>query len=136
MRSAPLAVLLVLLAGCGEDEAADREQVVTVMEEARDALVAGDGDAACELLTDAGRERAVAFDELGTCKETVEAARRSDPASVEDAAKARFSEPVIEGDRASVDIDVEEYVTLNVRLVRTDDGWRIDDSEAVPVGDN
>jgi hypothetical protein len=135
MRSALLAVLVVVLVGCGEDEASDGEQVLAVMEEARAALVAGDGDTACALLTEAGRERAVAFDELSTCEETVRAARRSDPSSVEDAEKARFAEPVVDGDRASVDIDVEEYVTINVRLLRTGDGWRIDDSEAVPYGD-
>lgn len=136
-----VAVLATAAAGCGEGEeqetaaTGDREQVLDVLEQARTALAAGDGEAACALLTEGGRERAVNFDRYATCEETVAAAGQSDPSSVEDAGKARLAEPVIDGDRASVDLEVEEYVTINVVLVRTADGWRIDDSEAVPYGD-
>ena len=138
-RMAVLLLVAVLAVGCGEEEEAapsgDREQVLDVLEQARTALAAGDGEAACALLTEGGRERAVNFDDFDTCEETVAAAGRSDPSSVEDAGKARLAEPVIDGDRASVDLEVEQYVTINVVLVRTADGWRIDDSEAVPYGD-
>ena len=139
MRRLWTIVLLLAAVGCGSEEEAgggDPEQVLDVMEQARAALAEGDGAAACDLLTDAGRERAVAFDDAGTCEETVQKARESDPSSVEDAERARLGEPSIDGDRASVDIEVDEYVTINVSLARTPDGWRIDDSEAVPVGEN
>ena len=138
MRLLVAAVVLAAVVGCGEDGSAagdEPEQVLEVLEQARTALAAGDGEAACGLLTEGGRERAVNFDEHATCEETVRAARQSDPSSVEDAEKARFAKPVIDGDRASVDLDVEPYVTINVVLVRTPEGWRIDDSEAVPYGD-
>ena len=136
MRRLWTIVLLLAAAGCASEDAGDREQVLDVMEQARAALAEGDGGAACDLLTDAGRERAVAFDDFGTCEETVRKARESDPSSVEDAERARLGEPTIDGDRASVDIEVDEYVTINVSLALTADGWRIDDSEAVPVGEN
>jgi hypothetical protein len=53
---AALLIPLVLLASCGGDDppsGSDREQVTTVVTGYFDALAAGDGDAACEVLTEA-----------------------------------------------------------------------------------
>jgi hypothetical protein len=144
-------LVLAVVAGCGggagED---DRDAVLAVMEDARAALVDGDAETACRLLTDHGRERTLEYqvDFLPegtpvptkrrgvpqTCEEIFVAVRRLDPSSVEDAAAGRFSVESIDGDRANVRLDASQGATVGFALVKTGDGWRIDDSEAVPSG--
>jgi hypothetical protein len=141
------AVLALLLLGCGDD---DREDVLAVMEDARAALVDGDAETACGLLTPHARERTLEYqvdflpegtpvptERHGvpqTCEEIFVAVRKLDPSSVEDAAAARFSVESIDGDRASVRLDAGGGATVDFALAKTGDGWRIDDSEAVPSG--
>jgi hypothetical protein len=141
-------VILAAVAGCGGD---DRDAVLAVMEDARAALVAGDGEAACGLLSDHGRERMlevqVDFAETGTpvpttqrgvpqtCEQILRAEREEDPESVEDIERAAFRVVEIDGARASVRLDVpQDGPSVDFSLVETGDGWRIDDSDAVPSG--
>jgi hypothetical protein len=144
-------VILAIVAGCGGEAGEDdRDAVLAVMEDARAALVDGDAETACGLLTPHARERTLEYqvdflpegtpvptERRGvpqTCEEIFVAVRRLDPSSVEDAAGARFSVESIDGDRASVVLDAGEGATVDFALVKTGDGWRIDDSEAVPSG--
>jgi hypothetical protein len=120
------------------------------MEAARMALVEGDARTACGLLTRHGRERVLGFqvdfaptgtpvptDRRGvpqTCEEILVAERRADRWSIEDAGAARFRVRSIEGDRASVRLEAPQGAAVHFSLVRTAEGWRIDDSDAVPSG--
>jgi hypothetical protein len=142
-------VVLAAAAGCGGD---DREDVLDVMREARSALLEGDATAACRLLTAHGRERTLEFqvDFLPTgapvpsrrrgvprtCEQIFKAERRADPASWRpDVEEARFSVRSLDGDRASVRLEVpQDGPTVDFSLVKTDEGWRIDDSTGVPSG--
>lgn len=121
------------------------------MEDAREAVVAGDGAEACGLLTEHGRERVLEFQvdfaETGTpvptrqrgvpqtCDAILRAERKADPDSFDDLERPRFSVSSIDGDRARVRLQVPRSgATVDFSLVKTDAGWRIDDSDAVPSG--
>jgi hypothetical protein len=72
-----------------------------------------------------------------TCEQILVAERRADPESWRpDVEAARFSVRSLDGDRASVRLEVpEDGPTVDFSLVKTDDGWRIDDSRnGVPSG--
>jgi hypothetical protein len=107
------------------------------MEDARTAVREGDGEGACGLLTDHGRERGLAYADVATCEATVREMRRLDPSSIEDLARATFSVASIDGDRATVRLRAPDAgPDYGFTLVNTGAGWRIDDSDAVPQGDN
>jgi hypothetical protein len=128
MRLVGIAVLALVAVGCGDE----RDAVLEVMERARDALVARDAETACGLVTARGRELALEFELGGSCEESVRAAQ---PFVIRDAERARFGEPEIDGDRATVDLE-SDGMKITFRIVETEDGWRIDDSDAVPQGEN
>jgi hypothetical protein len=144
-----LAVAAAVSAGCGDD----RDAVLEVMETGRKALLAGDARTACGLLSDHGRRRVLEFQvdfaETGTpvptaepgvprtCEAILRAERRLARDSWEpDVRQARFRVASIDGDRAGVVLEVPEPYGPRVAftLVKTDDGWRIHDSNAVPSG--
>jgi hypothetical protein len=144
-----LAAAAVVPAGCGDD----RDAVLEVMETGREALLAGDARTACGLLSEHGRRRVlefqVDFTETGTpvpteepgvpqtCEAVLRAERKLGRDSWEpDVEQARFRVASIDGDRASVVLEVPEPYGPRVAftLVKADDGWRIDDSNAVPSG--
>jgi hypothetical protein len=137
-------------ASCGGNE---REDVLDVMERGRTALLDGDGRAACGLLTDHGRRRVLEFqvdfaepgtqvptDQHGvpqTCEEIVQAESQASRESwAPDVEQARFRVASIDGDRATAVFEVPEEFGPRVEfaLVKTADGWRIDDSDALPSG--
>jgi hypothetical protein len=148
------AILAVALAaGCGGDDAGvdDRQAVLAVMEDARAAVVDGDGETACALLTEHGRRRALGYqvdfapegtpvptDRRGvpqTCVAILRAKRRLDPSSIDDLERAAFRIESIDGDRAGVRLQAPEGgPDYAFTLVKTARGWRIDDSDAVPSG--
>jgi hypothetical protein len=144
-----VAAALAAAAGCGDD----RDAVLEVMEDGRKALLAGDGRAACALLSEHGRRRVLEFQvdfaETGTpvptdqpgVPQTCEAILRAEWKAARESWKpdleqARFRVLSIDGERAEVRLDVPEPYGPQVRfeLVNGDDGWRIDDSDAVPSG--
>jgi hypothetical protein len=120
--------------GCGGD---DREAVLVVMEDAQTAVRERDEAAACRLLTDRGRQRVLGFGDASTCEAVVRELPERDPPSIEDVEDATAEIESIDGDRAIVRVkgpgDDQDY---DVTLVKTDAGWRIDDSDAVPQGEN
>jgi hypothetical protein len=140
-RSIPLALAWLCLAGCAdhdEDRAIER-----VLKDARRALLAGDGERACRLLTPDGRQRARAFGS-GSCEEVVHArrarARRERESSwPDDLREADFEVLSVSDGRASAELRVQDLLGTAIRwriqLRRTSAGWRIDDSNAVPRGD-
>jgi hypothetical protein len=144
-----VAAALAAAAGCGDD----RDAVLEVMEDGRKALLAGDGRAACALLSEHGRRRVLEFQvdfaETGTpvptdqpgVPQTCEAILRAESKGARESWKpdleqARFRVTSIEGDRARVSLTGREPYAARVEfsLVKTADGWRIDDSDAVPSG--
>jgi hypothetical protein len=126
------------LAGCtdhDEDRAIER-----VLEDARRAVLAGDGARACRLLTPDGRQRARAFGS-GSCAEVVRARRaraRRDPESSwpDELREADFEVLSADGDRAQAEMRVQDLfgtaIRWRIQLRATSAGWRIDDSNAVP----
>jgi hypothetical protein len=151
--------------GCGfpgRDEPAtapsDDAAVLRVMDAARTALLAGNGEGACRLLTRHGRQRVLLFqvDFLPpgtpvpklrrgvpqTCEQmvraqwTAEHLRDVDPSWTPDLKAARFEVVSLSGDHARVRLSVPGAYgpTVPFSLLRTAHGWRIHDSDALPSG--
>jgi hypothetical protein len=135
VKYATTLIVLAALAGCGGDDAAGGSPVDT-MEKARTAFLDKDAEAACALLTDHGRQQALAFAEKDTCEENFRA-EVIDRTSLmrQQVEQAKFKVTQQEGDRATVKLTSGPYIDIDIELVNADDGWRIDDSEAVPSGD-
>lgn len=129
-----------------------------VMEAAKTALLAGDGRTACDLLTAHGRRRALGFQvDFAPTGTTVPTKRRGVPQTCEqivraeskgehtpnvdqswtpDLKAATFHVVSIDNDTAHVRLQVRRSpgLTVEFSLRRTTQGWRIDDSDAVPSG--
>jgi hypothetical protein len=151
--------------GCGftANDAAERGEgergaVLRVLEAGRTALLAGDGQAACRLLTTHGRTRALGFQvdfaPTGTpvptkrrgvpqtCEQIVRAESKREhlpdvnPSWTPDLKAARFNVVSINNDTARVRLEVPGAYgpTIDFSLRKTAQGWRIDDSDAVPTG--
>jgi hypothetical protein len=147
--------VLLLLAGCGGGPSqGDRTEVLSTVRAAVRALAAGRAAEACGYLTPHGRSRAlgyrVDFDREGTippssprlpqtCEQIVERERRValDPRLdfnwLDAAGRARFELTDATRETAVVRISGGPLATT-VSLRKTDAGWRIDDSPAVPSG--
>ena len=139
----------------GDDE---RSAVLQVMEAGRTALLAGDGQAACRLLTTDGRTRALGFQvdfaPTGTpvpttrrgvpqtCEQIVRAESKREhlpdvgPSWTPDLKAAKFHVVSINHDTARVRLEVPGAYgpTIEFSLRKMAHGWRIDDSDAVPAG--
>ena len=141
-----------LWAGCGSEDrprADDDAAVLDVMEAGRSALLAGDAEAACALLTSHARDRAPAFLSSGetdvphTCEEVLRALweeeHRPDatPTWSRDLAAARFTVTALGQGKARVrlTVPVEYGPVIRFSLRKEGSEWRIDDSDAVPSGD-
>jgi hypothetical protein len=154
---------LAAWAGCDGGDAAeqgedDRGAVLRVMDAGRTALLAGDGRAACRVLSAQGRTRALGFqvdfaptgtpvptERRGvpqTCEEIVRAEWKRehlpdiDQSWTPDLRAARFDVVAIDADDARVRLEVPGAYgpTVEFSLSKTAQGWRIDDSDAVPSG--
>jgi hypothetical protein len=136
----------------------ERAAVLRVMGAARGALLAADGEGACRLLTRHGHQRVLGFqvDFLPagtpvpakrrgvprTCEQMVRAQWRAehladvDPSWTPDLKSAEFEVVSLNGDNARVRLKVPGAYgpTVNFSLLNTAQGWRIDDSDAVPSG--
>jgi hypothetical protein len=136
------------LDGCGgaNHSSADRDAILSVMQRGRAALLAGNAHAACSTLTADGRRRALAFasGEAGPRPRTCEAVVRIEleqerriPTFSADLRRARLAVKSVTGRRAVVRLAVPGRYgpVVQFRLTKTSHGWRIDDSDAVPVGD-
>jgi hypothetical protein len=152
MRALWAIAAVAVVAGCAGGDAGNDERgaVLAVMEDARAAVVDGDGETACGLLTEHGRRRVLEYqvdfapvgtpvptDRRGvpqTCEAILRAERKADPWSIKDARAAHFDVRSIDGGRASVRLTAPQGATVEFALVRTAEGWRIDDSDAVPSG--
>jgi hypothetical protein len=144
-----LALTALCLGACGGHE--DDDAIVRVLHDARSAVLAGDGSGACRLLTAHGRRRALAFGaELGTpgdpqpssCEELVRSQRalaRRDPSSSwpDDLGDATFEVLSASDAHAQAEMRVQDLlgtaIRWRVQLRKTAAGWRIDDSNAIPV---
>jgi hypothetical protein len=139
----------------GEDE---RRAVLRVMEAGRRALLAGDGQTACRLLTTHGHTRVFGFQvDFAPTGTTVPTKRRGVPQTCEqilraewrrehlpdvdqswtpDLKAAKFKVVSINGGNAHVRLEVPGAYgpTVEFSLSKTAHGWRIDDSDAVPSG--
>jgi hypothetical protein len=145
-----LALTALCLAACGghgEDDA-----IMEVLHDARSAVLAGDGPGACRLLTANGRRRALDFgvepaasgdSRPGSCEELVRSRRalaRRDPDSSwpDDLREADFEVLSVSDGGAQVEMRVQDLlgtaIRWRVQLRNTPAGWRIDDSNAIPVG--
>jgi hypothetical protein len=164
--AAGIAIALPVVAGCGSPadgapangSAGGRADVLRVVEAGRRALLDGDGERACRLLTPRARRRALAFQvdfvpegtpiptkRRGvpqTCEQIVRAEWKAeheegaDPSWTPDLRAAKFRVVSLRGARARVRLEVPEAYgpTVSFSLVRTQRGWRIDDSDAIPSG--
>jgi hypothetical protein len=139
----------------GEDE---RGAVLRVVEAGRTALLAGDGQTACGLLTTHGRTRALGFQvDFAPTGTPVPTKRRGVPQTCEqilraeskrehlaeanqswtpDLKQAKFTVVAINHDTAHVRLEVPGAYgpTVEFSLRKTAHGWRVDDSDAVPSG--
>jgi hypothetical protein len=144
--------------GSDERAADDRAAVLDVMDAARSAVLAGDAETACGLLTPHARDRVLGFqvDFLPTgspipskrpgvpqtCEQMMRAQLQDDrgpdvaPSWSRDLEAAEFEVTAQAGDEARVRLKVPEAYgpSVKFRLIRTVHGWRIDDSDAVPSG--
>jgi hypothetical protein len=141
----------------GDAPSSDQQAIISVMNDARTALLAGDADQVCALLTAHGQHRAMGFhvdyDNYGkippndprlpqNCGEMVDrlyADAHQDNVNVSwprDLTDAKFIVGQIANDRAKVTLKVQEAYgpVVHFDVVRTSSGWRIDDSDGVPVG--
>jgi hypothetical protein len=143
------AVLASLLAaaGCGGESGpddTDREAILAVLDRARDAMVEGRLEEACGLLTTHGYVRArnygPAYEDTPTCERAlryvVESERQTTyPVRTEALRQASFEVLEVKGDQAVVRA-VSRGADATIALRREPDaGWRIHDSDVVPVGD-
>jgi hypothetical protein len=133
------------VAGCADERGA----VLQVMNRARTAVLAGDGQTACRLLTAHGRRRVLGFQvdfaPTGTrvpttrrgvpqtCAQILHAEAGLDRSWIRDLRGARLGGVAIDGDAARVRLLVDGP-DVQFALRRTAQGWRIDDSDAVPSG--
>jgi hypothetical protein len=139
----------------GDDE---RDAVLRVMETGRTALLDGDGQTACRLLTAHGRARTLGFQvDFAPAGTPVPTKRRGVPQTCEqilraeskrehlpnvdqswtpDLKAARFKVVSINDDTAHVRLQVPDAFgpTVEFSLRKTTQGWRSDDSDAVPSG--
>ena len=138
-----LALAALCLGTCGGHD--EDDAILDVLHDARTAVLAGDGPAACRLLTAHGRRRALAFSaELGTpgdplpssCEELVRSQRalaRRDPSSSwpDDLTEADFEVLSVSDGRAQAELRVQDLlgtaIRWRVQLRKTAAGWRIDD---------
>jgi hypothetical protein len=144
--------------GSDERAADDEAAVLDVMDAARSAVLAGDPETACGLLTPHARDRVLGFqvDFLPTgspvpskrprvpqtCEQMLRAQLHDErgadvaPSWLRDLKGRRFEVTAQAGDEARVLLKVPAAYgpTVRFRLIRTDHGWRIDDSDAVPSG--
>jgi hypothetical protein len=145
-----LALAALCLGACGGHE--EDDAIMGVLHEARSAVLAGDGPGACRLLTPNGRRRALAFGaELAapggstpsSCEELVRSRRalaRRDPSSSwpDDLRDADLEVLSVSDGRAHAELRVQDLLGTAIRwrlkLRKTPAGWRIDDSNAIPVG--
>ena len=137
-RQIALLLALVGLVGCTEHD--EDRAIEGVLKDARRAVLAGDGQRACALLTRHGRQEARAFG-TGSCEEVLRArlaAARGDPRSrwPDDLRDATF-EVLSAGDgQARAELRVQDVfgtaIRWRIQLRKTSAGWRIDDSNAVP----
>jgi hypothetical protein len=165
MVASAMVIGLAAWGGCGStaNDAAERGEdqrgaVLRVMEAGRTALLAGDGQTACRLLTTHGRTRALGFQvdfaPTGTpvptkrrgvprtCEQIVRAESKREhlpdvnPSWTPDLKAAKFAVVSINKDTAQVRLEVPGAYgpTIEFSLSKTAHGWRIDDSDAVPTG--
>jgi hypothetical protein len=150
--TATLVASALFFGGCGGSGPDDRDAVLRLAEGARGDLVAGRAESFCARLTPHGRARSlgfkVDFDREGTipsksprlpqtCEQVV--ARERKPESdtwlhTLRAAKLRVSS--IDSDSATVELMVpgQPDPLAQVMAVKTASGWRLDDSNVIPVG--
>ena len=144
-----LALAALCLGACGGHE--EDDAIMEVLHDARSAVLAGDGSGACRLLTAQGRRRALAFGaELGapgdpqpnSCENLVRSQRalaRRDPSSSwpDDLRDANFEVLSASDAKAQAEMRVQDLlgtaIRWRVQLRKTAAGWRIDDSNAIPV---
>jgi hypothetical protein len=145
----------LLATGCGNSHGSDRAAILKVMEAGRTALLAGDGQRACALMTPVERARSTAafsksdfgYDEEGgyprssgplpkSCEELVRREAKEGNIPRADLRKSIFSVTSIKGSRATVRLRVQENHGPRVGFVlrKTQAGWRIDGSDAEPRG--
>jgi hypothetical protein len=143
-------VLAALCLGACTEHDEDRA-IEGALKDARRAVLAGDGSRACRLLTRHGRQRALAFatrlERLGrepphgSCEEIVRGQRalaERDPKSSwpDDLREATFEVLSANDGRAQAELRVQDPFGTAIRwrilLRKTNAGWRIDDSNAVP----
>jgi hypothetical protein len=142
VRYATALIVLALLAGCGGDD--DQSTPLDTMERARTAILHDDPETACGLLTDHGRERVRVFQAdfassspPQSCEEVFRAERDRDPVWRDDLEQVEFRVTEENDDRAEVQM-TSEFVDYTFTLVKTDDGWRVDDAsdDLFPTGSN
>jgi hypothetical protein len=160
LRSAALAVAVIALGACGSEahdapEGDERGAVLRVMENARNALLDGDGEGACGLLTEHARRRVLEFQvDFLPAGTPVPTRRRGVPQTCADMARAQWrleqrdrswsrdltaaefevSELAGEDARVRLKVPGEFGPEVGFSVVKTADGWRIDDSDGVPSG--
>ena len=154
-RWATLPVLAALAACGGSAAGGDRAAVLRVMARGRAALLHDDPGAACRLLTPHARRRVLGFqvDFLPegapvpsrrrgvprTCEQLARAEFKSDhqadvdPSWTPDLRRARFQVVSLGAGKAHVRVRTPGPA-VEVWLLETPDGWRIDDSDVVPSG--
>jgi hypothetical protein len=152
-RWATVPVLAALAACGGAPRDDDRASVLRVVAQGRTALLHDDAAAACRLLTPHARRRVLGFQgdfrpegssrRRGvprTCEQIAHAEFESDhqanvdPSWTPDVRRARFEVVSLRSDRARIRVHTPAP-PVDLELVKTPDGWRIDDSDVVPSGD-
>ncbi|HEY1276357.1 MAG TPA: hypothetical protein VGF25_15715 [Thermoleophilaceae bacterium] len=148
-----MTALVAVAAAVAGDRAApppkQRDAILSVMSRGRDALLAGKARRACSLLTHHGRLQALRFgdadfdDPPRTCRGVVRREWEEEHGPnggltwSGDLRNSRFRVARVKGRRATVKLKVLEPYgpTVTFRLRKTEHGWRIHDSDAVPYGD-
>jgi hypothetical protein len=113
-----LAVLALAIGGCGGGDGSDEDEVRGVVRGYFDAFLGGDGQTACDLMSDETRQQIE--DTIGDCAEALGSFAQLAP----EGASAEIGEVTVDGETAAAEVDVRGNKDT-IELERVDGEWLI-----------
>ena len=117
---------MLALAGCGES---DEDQIKTQVDTLYAAVADGDGEAACEVVTEEAKKQSEESEDKSCAQAIEDGAKELNDDQRERLANIEISEVKVDGDSATVTVksgDDEEQLNLK----KEDDEWKLSDLNA------